>query len=309
MGRNRKRRPKGRELNGILLLDKPPGSTSNTILQEVKSLYKAAKAGHTGSLDPIATGMLPICFGEATKISAFLLDADKSYEVLCQFGEKTTTADTEGEIISVREVPDINDSILRNILEPFLGDIEQIPPMYSALKHDGKRLYDLARQGIEVERKPRPVHIFSIDILEVGKTTARLEVACTKGTYIRTLVEDIGEALGCGAHVAELRRLTVGVYSDSSAMVSLEELVEKSREDIDCIDNYLLPLESALSHWPDVHLTADSAFYIRQGQAVQVAKAPSEGMVRIYQEEGGFVGLGQIQEDGKVAPKRLFHIN
>ncbi len=309
MGRNRKRRPSGREINGILLLDKPPGFTSNAVLQNVKSLYKAAKAGHTGSLDPIATGMLPICFGEATKISAFLLDADKSYEVLCKFGEKTNTADTEGEIISVRNIPALNKSLLQKILEPFLGDIEQIPPMYSALKHEGKRLYDLARQGIEVERKPRPVHIFSIDIIEMSKTTARLQVACTKGTYIRTLVEDIGEAIGCGAHVAELRRLTVGVYRDSNVMISLDDLTMKSKEDIDCIDNYILPLESALSHWPDVHLTADSAFYIRQGQAVQVAKAPSEGMVRIFEGEAEFVGLGQIQEDGKVAPKRIFRVN
>ncbi len=306
MGRNRQRRPVGRKINGILLLDKPFGCTSNAALQEVKSLYKAAKAGHTGSLDPIATGMLPICFGEATKISAFLLDADKSYEVLCQFGEKTNTGDIEGEVISRRNVPDLSHAMLSKVIGPFLGDIEQIPPMYSALKHEGKRLYDLARQGIVVERKPRPVHIFSIDIIEVGNNTARLQVACSKGTYIRTLVEDIGEVLGCGAHVAELRRLSVGVYEDSSQLVTLDELIANSQEGTDSIDEFILPLESAVSHWPDVHLTQDTAYYIRQGQAVQVSPSPSEGMVRIFQGEDEFVGLGQIQEDGKVAPKRLF---
>lgn len=308
MARNRKKRPKGRDITGILLLDKPPGSTSNAVLQEVKSLYNAAKAGHTGSLDPIATGMLPICFGEATKVSAFLLDADKSYEVVCQFGQKTTTGDTEGEIIQSADVPKLDKKQIKKIVAPFVGDIEQIPPMYSALKHEGKRLYDLARQGVEVERKPRPVHIFSIDIIEIAETSARLRVACSKGTYIRTLVEDIGDALGCGAHVTELRRLTVGVYRNSDAMLTLDELIIKKEEGIDIIDNLLLPLESALDHWPDVHLTTDSTWYLRQGQAVQVPHAPLEGMVRIFHDDE-FVGMGQIQDDGKVAPKRIFKAN
>ena len=308
MARNRKRHPKGRNITGILLLDKSPGATSNAVLQEVKSLYQAAKAGHTGSLDPIATGMLPICFGEATKVSAFLLDADKSYEVVCQFGQKTTTGDTEGEIIQSADIPRLDKKRIKKAIEPFIGDIEQIPPMYSALKHEGKRLYDLARQGIEVERKPRPVHIFSIDIIEIGETSARLKIECSKGTYIRTLVEDIGEALGCHAHVKELRRLTVGVYRDCDAMLTLDELIAKKEQGVDIIDNLLLPLESALSHWPDVHLTTDSTWYLRQGQAVQVPHAPLQGMVRIYHEDE-FVGMGQIQDDGKVAPKRIFKAN
>ena len=311
MARNRKRqrRPKGREINGILLLDKPAGKTSNAVLQEVKTLYQAAKAGHTGSLDPVATGMLPVCFGEATKVSAFLLEADKSYEVLCQLGEKTATGDTEGEVIARCEVPALDLPGLQQVVAQFLGDIEQIPPMYSALKHQGKRLYELAREGIEVERKPRTVHIFSIDILHIEQTSIRLRVACSKGTYIRTLVEDIGDSLGCGAHVSALRRLTVGGFTDSSQMISLASLHTEVSEGIDKLDNFLLPLESALAHWPEVHLTDDSAWYLRQGQAVQVPHAPLEGMVRIYRGEDEFVGMGQIQEDGKVAPKRLFRLN
>ena len=308
MGR-KQRRPKGRSLHGILLLDKPHGITSNAALQQVKRLYQAAKAGHTGSLDPIATGMLPLCFGEATKVSAFLLDADKSYEVLCQLGSKTSTGDTEGEVIETAEVPYLDEKTLAPVFDQFTGQIEQIPPMYSALKHEGKRLYELARKGIEVERKPRSVTIFSIELLELNKTTLRLRVACSKGTYIRTLVEDIGDTLGCLAHVAELRRLTVGEYTDSNAMVDLDTLIKLASEDIESIDNLLLPIDTALSHWPEVHLTSDSAYYLTQGQAVQVPQAPTEGMVRIYQGEDEFIGMGQIQDDGKVAPKRIFQLN
>jgi tRNA pseudouridine55 synthase len=202
MSRHRKRNANLRTVNGILLLDKPAGLTSNAALQEVKKLYRARKAGHTGSLDPLATGLLPICFGEATKISGFLLDADKHYRVQCRLGERTNTGDSEGEVLERRPVEAVTEAALREAIEGFLGDIEQIPPMYSALKHKGERLYNLARQGLEVEREPRTVTIYALELLGFTGDHAELMVHCSKGTYVRTLVEDIGEILGCGAHVS-----------------------------------------------------------------------------------------------------------
>lgn len=302
-----KRRRKGRPVNGVLLLDKPAGISSNNILQQVKLLFRAAKAGHTGSLDPIATGMLPLCFGEATKISAFLLDANKRYRFICQLGVTTTTGDTEGEVLQNRDSSAITAAEMERLLPDFSGEIEQIPPMYSALKHNGQRLYKLAREGIEVERKPRKVTIYSIRLLDFEQGRAELEVHCSKGTYVRTLAEDLGEALGCGAHISQLRRLSVGPYQ--SDMLSLEQLEAIAAEGgLEALDQTLLPIESGVADWPDVHLGADAAFYMSQGQPVLVPHAPTEGWVRLYDQQR-FLGLGEVQDDGRVAPRRMLQAN
>ena len=303
MGR-RHRHSNQRRVNGILLLDKPSGLTSNAALQAVKKLYRARKAGHTGSLDPLATGLLPICFSEATKVSGFLLDADKDYRVTCKFGERTTTGDAEGEVLEQRPVEDLSEDRLREVMQGFLGDIEQIPPMYSALKHKGERLYKLARAGVEVEREPRQVTIHALELLTLTPPLAEIRVHCSKGTYVRTLVEDIGAALGCGAHVSGLRRLGVGPFDDSH-MIDMEGLQAVAAESEHALDQLLLPLESGLAQWPDVRLSSDAAFYLRQGQPVLVPKAPTAGLVRLYEGESRFLGVGEILDDGRVAPRRL----
>ncbi|HED52465.1 MAG TPA: tRNA pseudouridine(55) synthase TruB [Gammaproteobacteria bacterium] len=301
MGR---RRVRGRDVNGILLLDKPSGITSNDALQQVKRLFFAKKAGHTGSLDPLASGVLPICMGEATKVSAFLLDADKRYEVRCQLGIKTATADAEGDVISTRPVENYSEAQIESVLEQFRGPIEQIPPMYSALKHEGQRLYKLARQGIEVERASRPVDIHALTLTARGDDWLDIFVHCSKGTYVRTLVEDIGEQLGCGAHVSALRRTAVGPYDDDK-LVTLEALETLKEQDKHAMDDLLLPIETALTQWPNVNLSADAAFYLRQGQAVLVPRAPTSGWVRLYEGEHTFLGMGEILDDGRVAPRRM----
>jgi tRNA pseudouridine55 synthase len=300
----RQRHSNQRRVNGILLLDKPSGLTSNAALQAVKKLYRARKAGHTGSLDPLATGLLPICFGEATKVSGFLLDADKDYRVTCKFGERTTTGDAEGEVLEQRPVDDLTEDRLRAVLQGFLGQIDQIPPMYSALKHKGERLYKLAREGVEVEREPRQVTIHALELLTLTPPLAEIRVHCSKGTYVRTLVEDIGEALGCGAHVAGLRRLGVGPFDDTQ-MIDMEGLRAVAAEGEHALDQLLLPLESGLAQWPDVRLSGDAAFYLRQGQPVLVPRAPTAGLVRLYEGESRFLGVGEILDDGRVAPRRL----
>jgi len=299
----RRRRERGRPVSGILLLDKPLGLSSNHALQRVKRLYDARKAGHTGSLDPLADGMLPVCFGDATKLSAFLLDADKYYWFRVKLGETTATGDTEGEITGTRPVEGITTAQIENVLPRFRGEIEQLPPMYSALKHKGKRLYQLAREGVEVEREPRTVSIHELELGEVNLPEFELRVHCSKGTYVRTLAEDIGEALGCGAHVTALRRTGVGPYTgfDMHTMESLEKAAEQGQA---AIDELLLPIDTALSDWPEVRVNADSAFYLKQGQAVLVPKAPTEGWVRIYHGDE-FLAVGQVQDDGRIAPKRL----
>jgi tRNA pseudouridine55 synthase len=301
-----RRRRKGRAISGVLLLDKPAGITSNKALQEVKHLFRAAKAGHTGSLDPLATGMLPICLGEATKISAFLLDADKRYRVSCRLGTTTTTADADGEVLQTRDCSHITLKQIEKRVPDFSGTISQIPPMYSAVKHQGQRLYALARDGIEVERKPRNVQIYQLVLHSLKNGVLDLEVACSKGTYVRTLVEDLGEALGCGAHVVQLRRLSVGPFDGD--MVTIDELKAAAdnpeAEGFAALDAYLLPIDSAISNWPDVHLDPDAAFYMMQGQPILVPHAPTEGWVRIY-DKTQFLGVGEIQDDGKVAPRRM----
>lgn len=299
----RRGRARGRPVSGILLLDKPLGLSSNHALQRVKRLYDARKAGHTGSLDPLADGMLPICFGDATKLSAFLLDADKYYWFRVKLGETTATGDTEGEITGTRPVEGVTVARIEQVLSGFLGEIEQMPPMYSALKHKGKRLYELAREGVEVEREPRKVLIHELELGEVNLPEFELRVHCSKGTYVRTLAEDIGEALGCGAHVTALRRTGVGPYTgfDMYTMDALEKVSEQGQAAIDAL---LLPIDTALSDWPEVRVNADTAFYLKQGQAVLIPKAPTGGWVRIYQGEE-FLAVGQVQDDGRIAPKRL----
>lgn len=301
MGRRRKT---GRNISGILLLDKPLGITSNSALQGVKRLFDAQKAGHTGSLDPLADGLLPICFGAATKVSAFLLDADKHYQVRVKLGVTTTTADAEGEVLETRPVTGISAADIQRVISGFQGDIEQIPPMYSALKHNGDRLYKLARDGIEVERAARPVSIHSITMQNYATPEFDLEVHCSKGTYIRTLAEDIGKELGCGAHVSALRRTGVGPYG-AEAMVTMEQIRQLAAEGFAAMDELLLPIDSALKGWPEVKLSPDGTFYLRQGQAVLVPNAPTEGMVRLYAADGAFMGVGEILDDGRVAPRRM----
>jgi tRNA pseudouridine55 synthase len=314
MGRHRQ---SGRNVTGILLLDKPLGLTSNDALQRVKRLYRAAKAGHTGSLDPLATGLLPVCLGAATKFSAFLLDADKRYRVRVRLGETTATGDAEGEVLETRPVEGIDAARVRSALAGFLGEIDQLPPMYSAVKHEGERLYKLARRGVEVERQPRRISIFVLELTDFALPEIELDVHCSKGTYVRTLAEDIGAVLGCGGYVSALRRTGVGPYregpgapeggADPHPFVTLEQVRDLAEGEgaAPRLDALLLPLDSALDHWPAVRLSADAAFYLQQGQAVLIPQAPTEGLVRLYDQSRRFLGVGEIQDDGRVQPKRL----
>lgn len=292
------------DVNGIVLLDKPQGMTSNAALQAVKRLYRAKKAGHTGSLDPLASGLLPICFGDATKISAFLLEADKRYRVTIKLGVTTTTGDADGSIIATRAVDSVDPAAVRGVLSRFIGAIKQVPPMHSAIKRQGQPLYKLARQGIEVERQARTVIIHELRLLANHGDVLDIDVACSKGTYIRTLAEDIGAALNVGAHVIVLRRLATGPFN-SEQMVSLTRLEEAAAAGFTTLESFLLPMDAALEQWPEVCLSEDLAFYLRQGQAVFVPRAPSQGWVKLRSADRRFLGVGRILDDGRVAPKRL----
>lgn len=300
-----KSRTRGRPLDGILLLDKPKGITSNAALQVVKRFYDARKAGHTGSLDPLASGMLPICFGEATKFSQFLLESDKCYEVTAKLGIKTTTGDAEGEVISERPVPNITQEILEQLFVQFTGKIQQIPSMYSAIKQNGQPLYKLARQGLEVPREPREIQIYSIHYLSHDSNSFSFTVHCSKGTYVRTLVEDMGETLACDGHVQALRRLTVGPYQvdQMQTLAHLDELAGNQGREI--MDSYLLPVDSAIQGWPELTMSEAAIYYLKQGQPVIAPYAPTSGWVRISRKNGGFLGVGEILDDGRVAPRRL----
>ena len=299
-----RRRAKGRDVDGILLLDKPTGMSSNAALQTVKRLFNANKAGHTGNLDPLATGLLPICFGEATKISSYLLDSDKRYIGTCKLGVRTRTADSEGEVLETRPVGNLTEQQVKKVLQGFIGQIEQIPPMHSAVKINGTPLYKLAREGKEIERKSRRVSIYQLEMLRLEGDELDIDVHCSKGTYVRTLAEEIGEALACGAHLSALRRTASGPFELEQA-VSMPELAHLAEGGFEALDRLLLPPEEALSDWPMVCLSQNSAYYLQQGQAVQVPKAPSSGWVRLRRDDGQFLGIGQILEDGRVAPKRL----
>lgn len=292
-----------RAVHGILLLDKPAGMTSNGALQRVKRLFNAQKAGHTGSLDPIATGMLPICFGEATKFSQFLLESDKSYYVVAQLGVQTTTGDIEGEVLTTEPVVDVNEQRVNALLPNFIGEIEQVPPMFSAIKFQGKPLYELARRGIEVERKARRVNIFSLSLEHIDneKNQIALHVHCSKGTYVRTLVEDLGRALGCGAHVIELRRLTITPYGQAT-MYTLAQLDQMQPNDL---MNCLLPVETSVQVYPAVKLSTAAAFYLRTGQSVRTSFPVDSKLLRLMTEDNKFLGVGEVMPDGRVKPHRM----
>ena len=297
-------RGKGRNVNGIILLDKAKGESSNYALQRIKRLFHAKKAGHTGSLDPLATGVLPLCLGEATKISQFLLDSDKRYMAKVKLGERTDSGDSEGVVIDVQRRIDVDYDALVQTLTKFEGEIKQLPPMYSALKHHGVPLYKLARKGISIKRKVRAVTIHKIGLMNFDNNIAEIDVTCSKGTYIRTLADDLGQELGCGAHVIELRRTQAGVFSidhcrDSNELEKIEESFGLSG-----LDKVIVPMERAVEKLPEVVLAGEKARDIRNGQAVSFHELPKRGLVRLY-EEGNFIGIGIVNADGEVAPKRL----
>lgn len=305
MGRQRK----GRRVDGVLVIDKPPGMTSNGVLQRVKGIYFAAKAGHTGSLDPLATGVLPICFGEATKLSQFLLDSDKEYVASFALGVRTDTGDADGRALEERSAAGIVQESIEVVLARLRGRISQVPPMYSALKRGGVPLYELARRGEVVDREPREVVVHELAMLgfEAGeRAVLRVRVRASKGTYVRTLAEDIGEVLGCGAHVCALRRIAAGGFVEAEA-VTLDRL-EALREagEFAALDALVLPLERAVGHLPEVRVPESGCFYLAQGQAVMVSQVPPErGDVRILDAGGVFRGVGEITDDRRVAPRRM----
>jgi len=295
-------------VDGLLLLNKPPGMTSNRALQIVRRLLNAKKAGHTGSLDPSATGMLPLCFGEATKVCAYLLDADKTYRVTARLGSATDTADADGSEIATAEVPDLSFEEWDEVLQGFLGESEQVPPMYSALKKDGKRLYELARKGETVEREPRPVRIDQIRLLEAAGKRLVFRVACSKGTYVRTLVEDIARKAGTVAHTARLHRETVGRFraEDMQDLATVEAMAEQDRDDLRA---NLLPPDEALTGFPAVNLDEDAGQRFSGGQVVPAATGQENGLARAYVAGGRFLGVGELSGDGQLAPRRVFNLS
>jgi len=302
------RRRKGRDVDGVLVLDKPQGMSSNEAVQKAKRLFNARKVGHTGSLDPLATGVLPLCFGEATKFSQYLLDSDKKYWTRIRLGVATDSGDADGQVIGTRPVDGITAEGVEAALRFFRGEIDQVPSMFSAIKHKGQPLYKLARQGIEVERAARRVKIYANELVAFHGDELELEIHCSKGTYIRTLAEELGEQLGCGAHVAALRRLSAGPYTVEDAVPF--ETLEATLESEGTLDGFLLPVASAVSQWPELRLNDDTAYYLRQGQPVIVPHAPSSGWVQLCEERNSgeparFLGVGEILDDGRVAPRRL----
>jgi len=295
---------RGRAVDGIILLDKPVGVTSNRALQQVKRLYRARKAGHTGSLDPLASGMLPICFGQATKVSGFLLDASKAYTVRPHWGRRTDTADADGRTLEESADREVAREVLEQALARFTGEIEQVPPMYSALKHAGRRLYELARAGQSVERAARRVTIHELSILEFDPCAPVLQVRCSKGTYVRTLVEDLAAACGTVGYVGSLRRLWVEPFA-GSPMLSMEQL--EAAEDQATLDRLLMPVDAAIADWASLELGADQAYYLSHGQPVTaVCRGLAPGRVRLYGPQARFLGIGEVLGDGRVAPRRLF---
>lgn len=298
-------RKKGRDIDGVFLLDKPQGMSSNDIMQKVKRLFQANKAGHTGALDPLATGMLPICLGEATKFSQFLLDADKRYVVTAKLGERTDTSDAEGQIVETRAV-NVGTAEILSALDTFRGSILQVPTMFSALKHNGRPLYEYARQGITVAREARPITIFELNFIEYEAPYLTLEVHCSKGTYIRTLINDLGEALQCGAHVTMLRRIAVANYP-TEKMMTWDELQRLSeRQDLSLLDAHLLPTDSAVAKLPALYLTAEQSRAIGFGQRLKFTNRQQlQGQVRLFSAENLFLGIAQIGQDCVIRPVRL----
>jgi tRNA pseudouridine55 synthase len=294
---------KYRDVDGILLLDKPLGLSSNQALQRVRRLFRARKAGHCGSLDPLASGVLPICLGQATRFSSYLLGASKTYRARCRLGSTTTTGDAEGEVVETFPVS-VDERQVERVLKDFLGKSEQLPPMYSALKHEGRRLYELAREGRQVEREARPIEIYRLELLSFAPSSIEIEVHCSKGTYVRTLAEDIGKGLGCGAHLEALRRTAVDTLTlaDCHGLESLEELADEG-----AIDALLLPPAAALERYPELELEADSARDIRHGKRLKMTSCRSPGLYRLVCPASGFMGLGEVLANGELAAKRLMN--
>lgn len=300
------RRRRGRDVNGILVLDKPEGFSSNDAVQKAKRLFHARKVGHTGALDPLATGVLPLCFGEATKFSQYLLTSDKKYWTRLKLGVATDSGDADGNVLDTRPVEDIDIDRVDDALRFFRGEIDQVPSMFSAVKHQGQPLYKLARQGIEIERDARRVMIYSNEVISLEGDELTLAIHCSKGTYVRTIAQELGEHLGCGAHVTALRRTAAGPF-DESELVTFETLEAALEEG--SLDPFLLPVASAVGDWPEVMLNDATAYYLRQGQPVLVPQAPTSGWVRLSErlDEGStrFLGVGEVLNDGRVAPRRL----
>jgi tRNA pseudouridine55 synthase len=314
MGKPRKSR--GRQIDGIFLLNKSSGMTSNAALQRAKWLFAAAKAGHTGSLDPMATGVLPLCFGEATKFSQYLLNADKAYRCTMRFGIRTNTSDAEGQIVSDNPGFALTQNEVESALARFVGQIEQVPSMFSAIKHQGQPLYKLAREGIEIERAARPVTVYELNLTAFRSgeyPEADVEARVSKGTYIRTLAEDVGNVIGCGAHISRLHRSQAGPFHESDC-VSLEQLETTRGEGFaELLDHFLLPVETAIDHLQTVTMQPASGFYFRQGQPVlEVGALQTTAvgeMVRVVLDNGEFLGIAEIQMDGRIAPRKLMQHN
>lgn len=301
-------RKKGNDVDGILLLDKPLGRSSNSALQKVRYLFNAKKAGHTGSLDPLATGVLPICFGQASKVTPFLIDSDKRYRCTAQLGVTTTTGDKEGDELNIKEVTAFTETDIEKVLVDYRGPIEQIPPMHSALKHNGQPLYKLARQGIEIERKVRHVTIHELTLIDFTEDTITLDVKCSKGTYIRTLAQDIGEAMGFGAHLSMLRRTDVSPF-DCSKLYSIEEIEELAKNDE--LSSVLLPIDSVLTQFPAIHLNDKEVSLMRNGIKIAREDTPETDMIRLYSEQNQFLGIAKhgLSETGQtlLVPRRLMN--
>ncbi|MEM5505820.1 tRNA pseudouridine(55) synthase TruB [Shewanella frigidimarina] len=309
------RRPKGRFIDGIVLLDKDTGMSSNFALQRVKRFFNANKAGHTGALDPLATGMLPICLGEATKFSQHLLDSDKRYLVTAKLGQRTDTSDSDGEVVQTRPV-NVTQALLDEKLAFFRGTTQQIPSMYSALKYQGQPLYKYAREGIEVPRESRPITVFELNFIKLEGDELTLDIHCSKGTYIRTIIDDLGEMLGCGAHVVMLRRTQVAEYPYEKmvTLAQLEALLEQAhRQDVapqTLMDPLLLPMDTAVAKFAEINLPEAMLYYVMQGQAIQAAGLKPDELVRItIGDERRFVGMGIMNDDGLLSPKRLIVIH
>jgi tRNA pseudouridine55 synthase len=292
-----------RDVDGIVLLDKPEGLTSNAALQRVRRAFRARKAGHTGSLDPLANGLLPICFGQATKASGLLLDADKTYRFRIDLGRRTTTGDREGDVAETAPVPVLREEAIRHVAAGFIGHSTQVPPMYSALKHEGERLYRIARKGIEVERPPRRVTIHRLDLLQSGPDWLEFEVVCSKGTYVRSLAEDIARACGTVGHVASLRRTELGPFREPTLRTL--EAIEQTRERPEVLDEWLIPADAALPGLPAVQLGCAEQALVLRGQAITLA-GPEAARVRMYGENGLFLGVGRMNSEGlRLAPERI----
>jgi tRNA pseudouridine55 synthase len=299
-------RKRGLDIHGIVLLDKPAGISSNRALQKVRGIFQARKAGHTGSLDPFATGMLPICLGEASKTAAFMLEAGKRYEATARLGEATATGDLEGRIIQSCPVPEIDPENLAGVMEQFVGKIEQIPPMYSALKHQGRPLYEYARAGVEIDRPARPVTIHQIELLNWQSPDLSFSVHCSKGTYIRTLAEDIAKALGSCAYLVQLRRTAAEPF-DGFPMQTLEHLQQAS--DQDELQGCLLPVDAGLAGWPKVNVDSDQQHKFRHGNRFPISVAdPEISQLRVYGPDDDLLGLAELTSEGLLKPTRVFNL-